>query len=529
MSGCSGREELAPPHSSLNRRGSRSEGKLNVTVQERIAESERRRDLKPTSPALKHALKTSKVHNKTNSPSKQSLIERIAVKRLENKKSPIRTVDKNTDPPMKRPEIIFEIDKKDTVNNFSNIDNKLPNSISLNSSLNSKLPIFEAPKSPGTKRPASDIIQNTSVVTTIITEASTITIPIHTTTKLSTQILPKYKTMPSPTRNTPTITLCPPQLTLNEIFEEDSQPNRQFVSRSQTRSNYEQRKSKFKNRTASCSSSDASDDDSENRKKRAHKLNNNGKPLPRRDSHDDSSDSQDPGSTGGGASQGHATGGGVSQGQITQTNQNKTTDNRNGNNTGGRKNCDGGKENNISLGRRRTGRRRNGETRLRESQSLNRISEVQEDVQNNSNLVITLTAQSLPVKQKSISSKLLNWKKTPELEEKIEKDKALTEKTSRKMKLLGKYFQVHKKICIPIPSFFTRNRLHKTQSCSSLTHNRINLEDGGSKKSDINQNLGAKSAGNVRNGTVVQLNTVCSGIGVCTIHLGDASKCCSLC
>ena len=57
---------------------------------------------------------------------------------------------------------------------------------------------------------------------------------------------------------------------------------------------YEQRRSKFhKARTTSCSSSDASDDDSESRKKRAHKIGSAGKPLPpRRDSHDDSSDSQ---------------------------------------------------------------------------------------------------------------------------------------------------------------------------------------------------------------------------------------------
>lgn len=554
LSSCSGREELAAPHCSLNRRGSRSEGKLNVTVQERIAESERRRDHKPPSPALKHALKS-------------TLVERIATKRLENNKN----TDDASKSPINRPHIvnstsktIFELDSlKSKSPVIFDIDNKMPNSISLNTSpmyppnVVNHEPVISSSKShekSGNKRPASAIEpHNSSVVTTIITEASTITIPIHTTSKLSAQILPKYKTMPSPTRNNPTITLCPPQLTLNEIFEEgDTQATRQFASRSQARTNYEQRKSKFKNRTASCSSSDASDDDSESRKKRAHKLNNNGKPLPRRDSHDDSSDSQEPGGgTGGGASQDHVSGGGVSQGHISETNQytqNKTTDNRNGNNTGGRKNCDGGKENNVSLGRRhRTGRRRTGETRLRESQSLNRISEVQEDVHNNSNLVITVTAQSAPPpKQRSIGSKLLSWKKSfvedaksPEIEEKIEKDKTLTEKSSRKMRLLGKYFQVHKKIWIPLPGFFTRNRLHKTQSCSSLVHNGINIDAGlvkndlikgnETKKSDMNRNVGWKSAGSARSGTVVQLNTVCSGIGVCTLHLGDASKCCSLC
>ena len=49
---------------------------------------------------------------------------------------------------------------------------------------------------------------------------------------------------------------------------------------------YEQRRRLAKARTTSCSSSDASDDDNESRKKRVDKL----KSLPRRDSHDDSSD-----------------------------------------------------------------------------------------------------------------------------------------------------------------------------------------------------------------------------------------------
>lgn len=211
----------------------------------------------------------------------------------------------------------------------------------------------------------------------------------------------------------------------------------------------------------------------------------------------------------------------------------------------------------MSFGRRhRAGRRRTGETRLRESQSLNRISEVQEEVQNNSNnLVITaqITTQtlgnSINKQNKTIGSKLLNWNKkstvedvkSPEIEHqevKIEKDKALNEKSGRKMRLLSKYFHVHKKICIPIPGLFSRNRLHKTQSCSSLVQNQISIDsnlftneivNGELKKSDINQNLGAKSATLRTGATIVQLNTMCSGIGVCTLHLGDASKCCSLC
>lgn len=460
-------------------------------------------------------------------------------------------------------------------------------------------------------------VNNPSVVTTIITEASTITIPIHTTTRLSTQVLPKYKTMPSPTRVTCSPNLNPPQLTLNEIFEESdghldsnmSSTPRQFVSRSQTRTTYEQRRSKFhKNRTASCSSSDASDDDSESRKKRAHKLNNNGKPLPgRRDSHDDSSDSQDQGGTGGS--------GGQSSGQVTsqvsslntRSNEGPSStgskpDNRNGNT----QNTSGGKKNQgnqpVMVGRRhRTGRRRTGETRLRESQSLNRISEVQEDGHQTHNFVIsaTLTAQqpqhspsprfknfgarilqgwSLGSKKNSpvdCTDKVLHKDSSPQetiqklkrrslcneseieenrvkskSEEKENCHKVLPDKTgNRKMRLLGKYFQVHKKICIPLPGLFGRNRLHKTQSCSSLIRDRItpatidsaifcnemmktlpsNSKVNKTGESDINQNLGLKKE-NVKSSTIVQLNSVCSGIGgICSLHLGDASKCCSLC
>lgn len=444
------------------------------------------------------------------------------------------------------------------------------------------------------------------IVTTIITESSTITLPIHTATTLSTQALPKYKTMPSPTRPC-SAPLNPPQLTLNEIFEESDgsldgavrHTPRQFLSRNQTRqTSYEQRRSKFhKTRTASCSSSDASDDDSESRKKRAHKLNNTGKPLPgRRDSHDDSSDSQDPGGSGG-------TGGcsGVS-GQMSRCNEmatqqgptgSKPEDNKSGNSggttAGGRKNHGGQQP--IMFGRRhRTGRRRNGETRLRESQSLNRISEVQEDTTQSHSIVIatTLTATQ-PVtcaspKVKSLGARLLqSWslgsKKSPvqeenkviprdaashkddstnkplekaKSEEKENCNKIIPDKSgSRKMRLLGKYFQMHKKICIPLPGLFGRSRLYKAQSCSSLVKDRItpatvdstlfcneimmknrptsvprgNMASDG----DINQNLGTKSD-SLKTSTVVQLNSVCTGIGgICRLHLGDASKCCSLC
>lgn len=321
ISSCSGREELVPP---LNRRGSRSEGRLNLALQERLAESERRKPL----------------------IDKTEVIDGAAKRQIK--------VDKN--PPQSE-----------------NLKWRMGKSSSL-------------VESPVQAKIIKDMVPKTDVTTTtIITDSSTISIPIITTNSpLSCQAIPKYKTMPSPTR-TSSIPGGGSPLQLNEIFEEgDGQEtprptSRQFVSRNQNRTSYEQRRSKFhKARTASCSSSDASDDDSEKRKKRAHKLNNpSAKPFQgRRDSHDDSSDSQEPGT-------GAGTGGNNNQ-ITTVAVQNNTSNNQdthkngsttNGGNTGGRKNAG-----QVMLGRRhKASRRRNGETRLRESQSLNRITEVQED------------------------------------------------------------------------------------------------------------------------------------------------------
>lgn len=124
-------------------------------------------------------------------------------------------------------------------------------------------------------------------------------------------------------------------------------------------------------------------------------------------------------------------------------------------------------------------------------------------------------------------------------------NKLVTDKSgTKKIRLLGKYFQVHKRLCIPIPGLFTnRSRLYKAQSCGSLTRDKINLNpemmvrcrqravsvirsDG-----DINQNMGQeKEKARRKSSTVVQLNNVCNELtGICAVHLGQASKCCSFC
>lgn len=126
---------------------------------------------------------------------------------------------------------------------------------------------------------------------------------------------------------------------------------------------YEQRRSKMhKNRTASCSSSETSDDDTDGRKKRG-----SSRSLASFKGNDKDPDNDGTGSAGG---------------QGTEPTQehdisNRERDENSGNNTE--------RPNGSSAGRRRCinantrcRRGRSAETRLRESQSLNRITEVQE-------------------------------------------------------------------------------------------------------------------------------------------------------
>lgn len=121
----------------------------------------------------------------------------------------------------------------------------------------------------------------------------------------------------------------------------------------------------------------------------------------RRDSHDDSSDSQDPGTTSASTSQSaaivkHAT---VVENPTSAQDQN--SHNHTGNTTSNGRQKSGQQ---VGFKRHRAGRRRAGETRLRESQSLNRITEVQE-----SEIPLTSTAAhniQQPITSKSTNEKL---------------------------------------------------------------------------------------------------------------------------
>lgn len=697
VSSCSGREERGSNSAlnSFNRRGSRSEGKLSHILQERLGQ------LPEKHPGHKMAGATSRLATTQQDCSNVAVVpDREESKSLvksfakdANRRSNVAVVVQQDDNVVFEKVVVPGATKVSSIFDES-LKSKFSTSI-VQSSAWSKKPgsVESRPKSvtectrslgpvpankwrmgaqhrstghsletsamsPPVSRP-SDLVSTT----TILTESSTVSIPLRSSVHDDHQSsMPKYKTMPSPGSAG---SMSPPQLTLNEILEDGDAMQPSAVGSGESinnasaakcrvvrRTGYEQRRSKFhKTRTASCSSSDASDDDSESRKKRAHKLGaTTEKPLPpRRDSHDDSSDSQDPGGSGGGG--GGGGGGGIGNGEHTSETPSSTTDT--GRNDGGSTTSTttsnttaGGRhrstENQVAFGRRhRAGRRRAGETRLRESQSLNRITEVQEaegpsachnhsHVSRNSTIlnVQNVSTSSSSISQSSTGSHgisqplshaattvqkakgfgarlLQGWslgKST--LSQAVSRQQADSNSTakeinrtdqrakcqtiescnddrrkdlngglinqtapnekenrgtsvnrndckSRKIRLLSRYFAVHKKLCVPLPGLFGKGRLYKARSCGNIARDRVSPPSPKSvllcaasddkwrerhqwcdtkhqhrgSDGDINQNLGLAH--------LVQERVVgkgCTGMpAVCHIHLGDASKCCSLC
>lgn len=605
MSSCSGRDDhgSSSTQSSVSRRGSRSEGKLSHVLQEKLSQNPEKHSIHSSHlhahQHLGHDPITISVCNKTDSNKSGYKSNPKVSEGVENQ---TETTKAN-----KFDEFRNNIDNSETepaseawIKKPGSIDGR-PKSVTdyLKSSSCNKWRM-------GAKHQTKSSLEDESVpvTTTILTVSSTVSIPLHTTVVLGdSELVPKYKSLPAPL----------PELSLNEILEDrgvaglDNSKNR--IVR---RTSYEQRRSKFhKTRTASCSSSDASDDDSEGRKKRAHKLGTSGsKPLPpRRDSHDDSSDSQDPGGNGGSGVGGATAGSG--HGRTLTDNRDCTTSSSTDNtkNNGGSNGTTGGKrcsvnQANVFERRHRTGRRRSGETRLRESQSLNRITEVQEaeapchSHSHTHTVSTTVVSQytasaSVNVKQKAkgFGARLLHsWssssgRKSVIIEEKVVKQSAAKESDSKspikfqnrssrgsekekenrgvvnkggsntcknkKLHLLSRYFAIHKKLCIPLPSLFGKGRLYKAQSCGSITRDRVSVaspksvllygtDDSWSEQrlnwahnnhryrgsdGDINQNLDLAHlvnnvAGKECNATVPT---------TCHIHFGDPSKCCSLC
>lgn len=694
VSSCSGRDERGSNSTlnSFNRRGSRSEGKLSHILQERLSQLPEKTGTKPVQSQrhsnqkediviadrgerLKQSSRNEKDNKKSSSPvhSKTTvkvqtgnvLLEKLPASpritttceenlknRLSDANSPTTGWSRKTNNTDVRPKSVTEC--------LNRTGASVPTTKWRMGAQHHRFSVPLTEPTISSKTP-SQVPTKTTVTTTTLLESSTVSIPLHPISDNQVTLTPKYKTMPSPGSGNSSTTQ------LNEILEDGDGTQASVNStecggsttkcRVVRRTAYEQRRSKFhKTRTTSCSSSDASDDDSESRKKRAHKLGaSTGKPLPpRRDSHDDSSDSQDPGGSGGG--RGGVVGGGgsgVSNGEHTTTTENNRNDNSSGTNStntntttttgGGRHRCT---ENQVIFGRRhRAGRRRAGETRLRESQSLNRITEVQEaeapsschnhcHVSRNSTVIgatnvsssssssstsqnnitsqhsavqpVSQTVTSTVQKAKGLGARLLqswslgggkvsqnsnkhsahspdgrnnnhrhsdNCQTIGNDDHRGEHHKCSSQATcndkenrngngsmnrneckNRKIRLLSRYFAMHKKLCVPLPGIFGKGRLYKARSCGSITRDRVSPPspksmlfcstaatedkwrerrqwcDAATKQhrgsdGDINQNLGLAH--------LVQESIVGKGCAklpaVCHIHLGDASKCCSLC
>lgn len=384
------RDDLSSP---LNRRGSRSEGRINITVQDRLAENERLKKENATMAATAVNLASSSIAATMSGTASTAPMQQRSV--LDGIAGVTMLTSSDCDPSLKLGKRKPPIQMRPMINDFRP---KTADSIFSSPSQSMVSASIEQidDSNDAFERISTTDDQSTLISTKFLTDSSTISIPIASSS--SSIISPnKFKTMPSPTRVN---TILPGTNCLNEIHEEGTdigssdtsatttpRPSVRHTFTTQQRSTSQttqstQRRSKFhKSRTASCSSSD--DDDSESRKKRAHKIEDSTKQFhsQRRDSHDDSSDSQDPSNaTGGGGSNATASGSQcvenlIENASLDEPQQNTANPNGNDTNSTGRQktNCQA-----IGFRRTRAGRRRAGETRLRESQSLNRITEVQE-------------------------------------------------------------------------------------------------------------------------------------------------------
>lgn len=411
---------------------------------------------------------------------------------------------------------------------------------------------------------------DTTIITTSIKEAATITIPIRNSVpQTHHNVNQTYKTMP--------LNQKPLKHSVEEVSWKTSKSTKGLETVARDGS-LQQRRTKYnKNyRTASCSSSDASDDDSEGRKKRPPKHMNTPthKPIPqRRDSHDDSSDSQEQGATSGGGG-----GGGTSSNHVVHSNSNSNSSNNKQSGDSGSGGGGGG-----GLTRRHRGGRRACETRLRESQSLNRITEVQEadsaqppasqrskgffhptrflhgfgkrPIHIQSDTQTADTSASDKTSDKNNVQSLIRpafrsqVHAASEEKENCHKIVSVTEKHGfKKVRLFSRYFQVHKKLCLPrlptFPGLWGRTgRLYKAQSCGSIVRDKI-TSAGASSLLLVNELckdkplvldshrariklLAEMTPCNAEN--YISLKSSQQHYSICQIHLGDSSKCCGLC
>lgn len=273
-----------------------------------------------------------------------------------------------------------------------------------------------------------------------------------------------------------------PQLGLDEIAEDGamvrsgSSTPRNFLS-------FEQRRSRFrKSRTASCSSSEASDEDSEGRKKRGStkSLHRHREPRdpsgnggsaggnapPPQGSEDATSGGA--GRGGGGASEPREPSGGGGGAGHTSVVADRAADAETA--AGGRRHCLYGRH------------RRRVETRLRESQSLNRITEVQEcEPPPSAAGATTVTTAPRPSSTEPAPAEGADrapggakkgWTGS---ERNLLGRWASKKERLKKNAIIGKCINLQRKLCMPL---LKRGRLYKAQSCTEVHSAK-----------DINQNV----------------------------------------
>ncbi|XP_060839199.1 SNF-related serine/threonine-protein kinase [Rhopalosiphum padi] len=225
---------------------------------------------------------------------------------------------------------------------------------------------------------------------------------------------------------------------------------------------YEQRRSKMhKNRTASCSSSETSDDDTDGRKKRG-----SSRSLASFKGNDKDPDNDGMGNAGGQEtepSQEHDT-----DVQKTDGNSGNKTERPSGS-AAGRRRC-------ISANAR-SRRGRSAETRLRESQSLNRITEVQESEVNTPSSTANSDNFEFTNKNCQVSVKNTIADKNPATISALPQYKK--HQTSKRISLFSKYLNLQKKLCTQIlfSKKNTDNRLYKAKSCSEMANSKIAIRE----------------------------------------------------
>uniref|UniRef100_A0A182SVZ5 Uncharacterized protein n=1 Tax=Anopheles maculatus TaxID=74869 RepID=A0A182SVZ5_9DIPT len=234
---CAGHEELSTP---LNRRGSRSEGRINVTVQDRIAESERLKlEAKKYQQSEHHQQSRLSVSDEPERGSHTDQVDSCAGSDQHQRASVLQN-------PQVSPLLggignvtLVTSENSSTKDRLGmaggglhrkqmpELKRHVGGSIDSKKSSVLKPTLVKITDGAGVRSGSFDQCMRSLgsgggvgelVTTKIITDSSTITIPIPTLNIVTSSTIPKYKTMPSPTRSNAILTST--TNCLNEIFEE---------------------------------------------------------------------------------------------------------------------------------------------------------------------------------------------------------------------------------------------------------------------------------------------------------------------